>query len=409
MVTSLQQPGIQVAQFEPAVAAEFRTGVAGFLGFKVSTGGTLPPQVPEVRLYTSWHDFAYDFRDGDRWRSDGEHLWHPDELLWNGVQGFFGNGGERCHVVFYDLMSVGVREQALDQAVHLLAEQDEVDLVCAPSLMAAIDPLSLQQQLIASCEEARQTHRVEWFLILDGPEPERPKEADLARWLDALRRAAPLRADTALYHHWIVPGGDYEPPPASLPLRKPITPIPPSGHLAGIFARTDRRIGIHKAPANEEVLGVVDIVASAAGGVDGMNDLRAFPGRGIRVWGARTIADVRTSADPEGWINMRRLMLMLERWLVRALEWIVFETHDFRLWVRIHRELEAKLTDLFLRGAFQGQTPEEAFRIKCDEENNPADAREAGRLQVDVQVAPAAPQQFITIRLIRSAEGLTVE
>ena len=101
-------------------------------------------------------------------------------------------------------------------------------------------------------------------------------------------------------------------------------------------------------------------------------------------------------------------MLTLERWLVRALDWTVFEANDFRLWVRIQRELNAKLGDLFLRGAFAGKTPNEAFSIKCDAENNADDVRAAGELHVDVQIAPALPKEFITIRVVRNAEGLMV-
>lgn len=401
MVQLLQRPGVVVEQFEPVVATEFQTGVAGFIGFAVAGAGASTPAAPESRLYTSWHDFAYQFRDGDAWRAG----WHPDELLWDAVQGYFGNGGRRCHVVFYDPASTGDRQAALDEAVQALAENDDVDLLCAPSLMALTDPGSLQQQLIMSSEAARQVHDVEWFLILDGPPP---GTSELPAWLDALRTAAEHPADIALYHPWLVPGGEFEPPPAPPSPDDRARRILPSGHIAGIFARTDQRVGVHKAPANEEVLGAVD-VSGESPDVVGVNPLLAFPGRGIRVWGARTLAQVESSADPNGWVNMRRLVLTLERWLVRALEWVVFETNDFRLWVRIHRELEARLNDLFLRGAFQGKTPEEGFRIKCDEENNPAEARATGLLQVDIQIAPAVPQQFITIRLIRSAEGLTVE
>jgi hypothetical protein len=403
MVASLQRPGVVVEHFESAVAAEFRTGVAGFLGFAVADAGASPPTAPESRLYTRWHDFAYQFRDDGGWRPGA---WRPDELLWGAVQGFFGNGGRRCYVVFYDPASTGDPRKALDRAVQALAEHEEIDLICAPSLMAAADPGPLQQQLIKSSELARRAHAAEWFLILDGPPP---STTELGDWLATLREELPeeLRAprdclaNAALYHPWLIPGGEFEPPPGAT-----ATSVPPSGHVAGIFARTDRRIGVHKAPANEEVLGVADVVSDDPD-VEGTNPLRAFPGRGIRVWGARTLAEARSSSDPDGWVNMRRLVLTLERWLVRALEWVVFETNDFRLWVRIHRELEARLTDLFLRGAFQGKTPQEAFRIKCDDENNPADARASGRLQIDIQIAPAVPQQFVQIRLIRSAEGLT--
>jgi hypothetical protein len=233
--------------------------------------------------------------------------------------------------------------------------------------------------------------------ILDTPPNLNPTEAD-----DWKMKTANLFSEEgygALYYPWIK---------VDDPATRSTTYVPPSGHIAGVWSRSDDRRGVHKAPANEEVLGVV-VVSGDAPDVVGVNPLLVFPGRGIRVWGARTLAEIESSADPDGWVNMRRLVLTLERWLVRALEWAVFETNDFRLWVRIHRELEARLTDLFLRGAFQGKTAEEAFRIKCDEENNPAAARASGRLQVDIQIAPAVPQQFVQIRLIRSAEGLTVE
>ena len=127
MVTSLQRPGVEVAQFEPAVAAEFRTGVAGFLGFKVAGSGTLPPQAPELRLYTSWHDFAYEFRDGDRWRSDEAHPWHPDELLWSGVQGFFGNGAITAAGGHYIDVAVLAPVEPSRLAVPLLISGDAAD------------------------------------------------------------------------------------------------------------------------------------------------------------------------------------------------------------------------------------------------------------------------------------------
>src|SRR5262249_339060 len=206
--------------------------------------------------------------------------------------------------------------------------------------------------------------------------------------------------DVALYHPWIKVGGDFDLAPGAT-----LDRTPPSGHVAGVFARTDARVGAHRAPANEPIDGIVDVADVDA--VEGANPLRAFPGRGIRVWGARTLAPVKTS-DPDAFINVRRLILTLERWLVRALDWTVFEANDFRLWVRIHRELNAKLGDLFLRGAFAGKTRDEAFSIKCDAENNGDDVRAAGELQVDVQIAPTVPKEFVTIRVVRNNDGLMV-
>lgn len=392
MSISSNRAGLTIEQFAPIVSAEFRTGVAGFLA---PVAGTTRPAAPEVRPYTSWHDFAYEFRAGRAWRTD---TWRPDELVWSAVQGYFANGGVICYVAFYDPAGTGDPLQALDHALEALSTIDDVDLVCAPSVMASADPLATQRKLIESSEAWRRARFAQWFLILDAPE----SQADVEAWLPELRLGCDRPYDIALYHPWLIPGGDWEPAPDAT-----ATSIPPCGHVAGIYARSDRRVGVHKPPANEEIIGVVD-VASDVAEIATANAILAMPGRGIRVWGARTLAVTTTPADPFAFVNMRRLLLTLERWLVRAFEWVTFETNDFRLWVRIHRELEDKLTQLFQAGAFAGKSPSEAFRIKCDEENNSADARANGVLQVDVDVAPAVPQQFIKIRLVRSAGVLAV-
>jgi phage tail sheath protein FI len=164
---------------------------------------------------------------------------------------------------------------------------------------------------------------------------------------------------------------------------------------------------VHKAPANEPIDGIVNVLADVDD-VATANPIRAYPGRGIRVWGARTLAVVASPGDLNAYVGVRRLMVTLDRWLVRAFEPMVFEANEVRTWVRIHRELNRRLTAMFEQGAFQGSTPDEAFYVKCDDENNPVEARAAGRLQVDIGVAPAVPKEFITIRLVRSAEGITV-
>jgi phage tail sheath protein FI len=125
------------------------------------------------------------------------------------------------------------------------------------------------------------------------------------------------------------------------------------------------------------------------------------------VWGARTLVLPSSDLDGNAYINTRRLLLTLRRWLVQLLDWAVFEPNDMRLWVRIHRELTGRLNDLFLQGALLGASPDEAFYVKCDASNNPDEDRASGNLTVDVGVAPAVPKEFITIRLVRSADGFT--
>ena len=402
------RPGVAVEQFSPPPALDFRTGVAGFLGSAIAAGAP-PARLPDPlqpstgdpqQPFTSWHDFVAAFRGDKGWLVD---RWVPDELLWNAVQGFFQNGGTRCWVVFYDLR-LGDASVALEAAVARLAEIDDVDLVCAPSLMARADnALALQQQLIRSFELVGDSgpRRDDWFLLLDPPEA----TAELPARLAALRAAPSDHPENiAVYYPWVQLGGDTEPPPLP-PGTQPMLRVPPSGHIAGIFARTDQEAGVYKAPANEAIEGIVDV--DDIGDVATANPLRAFPGRGIRVWGARTLA-TGEATDARVFVNVRRLVLTLERWLVRALDWVVFEANDFRLWVRVNRELNAKLGGLFMQGAFAGKTPSEAFSVKCDADNNPDDVRASGTLQIDIQIAPVVPKEFIQIRVVRNAEGLTV-
>ena len=390
MAPSENRPGVAVESFPPPADPVFRTGVAGFVCPAYGPGlGSLPV----ARLFTSWPDFAATYRDRQDWLAS---TWHPDDVAWHSVQGFFANGGSRCWVALYDPGVTGDPRLALSTGVSTLIEIDDVDLVCAPSLAAQPGSLALQlvQQLVRDAE-----FRDDWFLILDAPSPGQ----DVAAWVAALRAAPSNRPqNAAVYHPWLVPGGDVEPAP-----RAATAMVPASGHVAGIFARTDTRIGVHTAPANEAIDGIVDVTADV-GDIAGANPIRAYPGRGIRVWGARTLAVATSPTDPSAYIGVRRLVLTLDRWLVRALDWTVFETNDVRTWVRIHRELNQRLTALFEQGAFQGSTQDQAFYVKCDDENNPPDVRTKGELHVDVGIAAAVPKEFIKIRLVRSAEGITV-
>lgn len=407
MSDSFSPPGVAVEAFSAPSELGFRTGVAGFLcrAWNPDASSIAPPALPAALLFTSWADFAEAFRAGLDWQA-----WLPGQLLWAGVQGFFLNGGARCWVVLYDAVATGDQRQALDIGVAALADIEDVDLVCAPSLMREPTPPDapqvLYQQLIWSCEQRRS----DWFLILDAP----ATAAAVPDWLVGLRDAPrvvmpdqrPFHMarphDAAVYYPWLVPGGDGEPPPGPA-----VAAVPASGHIAGLFARTDEQRGVHRSPANRPIEGVVDVVEDVEG-VVGANPLRALRGRGIRAWGARTLSVPASSLDRSAYIGVRRLILTLDRWLARALDWTIFETNEVRTWVRIRRELNARLTDLFERGTFQGRTPDEAFYVKCDAENNPLELRAAGHLQVDVGVAPAVPNEFINIRLVRSAAGITV-
>jgi phage tail sheath protein FI len=190
--------------------------------------------------------------------------------------------------------------------------------------------------------------------------------------------------------------------------------VPSCGHLAGIYARSDRDIGTHKTPANYPLEGVVDLstpishadqtALNPETGI-GINCLRSLPGRGIRVWGTRTL-----SSDPNWkYINVRRLFLMVRRWIEQNLAEVTFEPNDFNLWVRIERELIAYLESLLRQGALQGRTPQEAFYVKCNAETNSPEVRDIGQVVTEIGLAPTIPSEFIVIRLIHGDTGVMVE
>ena len=148
----------------------------------------------------------------------------------------------------------------------------------------------------------------------------------------------------------------------------------------GIYARTDAKVGVFKAPANEEVIGALDLGSEMGNDTQGqlntlgINCLRSFPSRDIRVWGARTLS------DDARWryVNVQRLFITVRRWIDLNMSWTVFESSTLQLWIRVERQLRSYLNNLWQMGALQGRTPEEAFYVKCDAETNPPDARLIG-------------------------------
>jgi len=187
--------------------------------------------------------------------------------------------------------------------------------------------------------------------------------------------------------------------------------VPPSGHVAGIWARNDDTRGVHKAPANEVIRGAISLELNLTKSEHdqlnpvGINCIRAFPGRGIRVWGARTL-----SSDPAWrYLNVRRLFNYIEESIFDGTQWVVFEPNDQRLWGRVKRTINAFLMRVWRDGALFGATPDQAFFVKCDAENNPPESRDAGQLIVDVGIAPVKPAEFVVFRIAQFSGGATVE
>ena len=186
--------------------------------------------------------------------------------------------------------------------------------------------------------------------------------------------------------------------------------VPPGGHVAGLIARTDLSQGVHRAPANLVLEGVkaltrdLNDVEQGVLNPQGINCLRVLPGRGIRVYGARTL-----SSDSEWrYLNVRRLVLMIEEAIEDASQWAVFEPNNIVLRQALTYSLNSFLNTIWRQGALAGATPEAAYTVKCDEENNPPDVIDAGQIIADIGVAPAIPFEFIHFKLGRTVEAVEV-
>jgi phage tail sheath protein FI len=273
-----------------------------------------------------------------------------------------------------------------------LAAVDEVTMVVMPDVMTLGEDVQirdLQGKMIAHCEGAGDR-----MAILDPPPNLIPQ--DVLDW--RMSTAGYDSKFAALYYPWI----EVMDPLSNQPML-----VPPSGHVAGIWARTDGTRGVHKAPANEVVLGAnglaFQVTHEEQGGLNtnGINCIRAFPGRGIRVWGARTM-----SSDPEWrYVNVRRLFNYVSESIIEGTQWAVFEPNDARLWTRLRISSANFLTRVWRDGALFGATPEQAFFVKCDEETNPPDVVEAGQVVIEIGIAPVKPAEFVIFRISQFTAG----
>jgi phage tail sheath protein FI len=268
---------------------------------------------------------------------------------------------------------------------------DEVTMLTVPDLMAVYEQgiidleglQAVQLAMIAHCE--LMGDRV---AILDAPPGLNAQQ--VKEW--RVDKAGYDSKYATLYWPWIKV---FDPPSGQSKF------VPPSGHMAGIWARNDDTRGVHKAPANEVVRGAITLELNITKAEhdqlnpNGINCIRAFPGRGIRVWGARTI-----SSDPSWrYLNVRRLFNYVEESIFEGTQWVVFEPNDIRLWGRVKRTINAFLLRVWRDGALFGATPDQAFFVKCDEENNPPEVRDAGQLIVDIGIAPVKPAEFVVFRI----------
>jgi uncharacterized protein len=352
----------------PIVPSDTRT--AAFIGH---VPGSAEP-VGTIHTCNSWPAFSQlaQLAPGHGWND-----------LAHAVHGFFLNGGRLCYVAE---SGAGCASQ-VDSALAALAQVDDISILAAPGLNLAY----IYDAVTAYCEARR-----DCVAIFEGP----------ARLEDEVMNVLLGRSGEA--------GGWRMPPPSAggfttfyAPWIRVVDPagattlVPPSGHIAGAWARNDAERGVHKAPAGLPLTGALDVgrhfttAEQESLNPRGVNLIRVFPGRGVLLWGARTL-----SPDPEWrYVNVRRFMTMVMRSIASQTSWVVFEPNNEPLWGRLRATIENFLIGLWREGAFPGVRPEEAFFVRCDRSTMTQIDIDSGRLMVLLGLAVVRPAEFTLLRL----------
>lgn len=438
MMTSYLAPGVYVKEVPsgPKSIGRVNTSIAAFIGNAPDMGA----RVDEAVAIDNWTQFVDIYAAN---ATKGTHLS-------NAVYGFFSNGGGRCYVVNLGSGDNLSGTTAKPTGLKLLEPLDNISMVAAPGFVRPTDYAAL----LAHCEHPLRQDRV---AILDTPE--------VVSDIDDLTRAGAsvLPTDTT---HGTGPatdsdadgeedtgggenteGGEGEAgPPEATPHRPPRSSVeddaigapqspdgyaaqyfpwiviqdpitgtlvaqPPSGHMAGVWARVDAARGVHKAPANEPIQGVVNLVHPVTRGEQevlnpaGINCIRRFP-EGFRVWGARTRAP---QSGEYRYINVRRLTNMIKESIAEGTTWAVFEPNAPQLQGSLRRDVSSFLSNVWRDGALLGRTPDEAFFVKCDEENNPKSVRDEGQIVVEIGICVVRPAEFVIFKLMQSADMTEIE
>jgi len=392
----------------PRPIAAVGTSTAAFLGRAPNPTAFLN----KPRAYTNWSEFLKEL--------GGERPQSTD--LSNAVFGFFQNQGTRCFVV-----NIG-DSQVLGPGLATLEAWDEIAIVAAPGFATAV----AYQELLTHCENMKDR-----VAIFDPPEGEVkpverltklavPGEAPAPAPAPAPEGAPATRGRRARVAEAEAPGeGGLRPPQSEKgfgafyfpriqvldPLSGHLIYVPPSGHVAGVWARTDTERGVHKAPANASISGAMNVQQAITRADQevlnpaGVNCIRSRD-NSIKVWGARTIA---AEANEWRYLNVRRLFNMIEKSIAEGTGWVVFEPNDERLWANIIRDVSAFLRTIWRGGALMGRTPEEAFFVKCDRETNPPEEIDQGRVTIQIGIAPVKPAEFIIFRIGQYSGGVQIE
>ncbi|MFI5672675.1 phage tail sheath subtilisin-like domain-containing protein [Streptomyces sp. NPDC051704] len=305
------------------------------------------------------------------------------------------DGAASGEIVAKDVVGKYVGKVGDRSGLSGLEAVDDITMVVAPDLMAAYQQGNVSREQVKAIQMAMISHcenMANRMAILDPLPDMGPTEV-----YDWRQNEAGFDSKYAtLYYPWIQ-------------VADPSTGegflMPPSGHVAGLWARNDEERGVHKAPANEVLRGALDLGIQVTKGEQeqlnpaGINCIRSFPGRGIRIWGARTL-----SSDPAWrYLNVRRLFNYLEESIYLGSQWAVFEPNDVRLWSTVRRNIAAFLTNEWRSGALFGNSPDEAFYVRCDETTNPPEVIEAGQVICEIGVAPVKPAEFVVFRIAQDS------
>lgn len=330
-------------------------------------------------LCTSFRDFTKHF--GGFSTDPGQNR------LAQGVYGFFNNGGTRCYVMRFNELP-GLQDPTSLAPFDAI---DEISIVAAPGIN---DPVVLTN-ILDHCE-----NMTDRFAILDPPDI--PEDGSVDLTVEHIKTLPPYRDSDygALYFPKIKifdiatklndPNSDGE------------IYVSPSGHMAGIYSRVDHERGVFKAPANEVVRGALDLEFQISRNLqdglnpEGVNCIRNINGD-IRVWGARTQGG-DANADLK-YINVRRTLIYIRKSIDHGTQWVVFEPNDRSLWQKIVRNVSAFLTNVWRDGALFGSTPQEAFYVRCDDELNPPEERDLGKVTTEIGVAIVRPAEFVIFRV----------
>ncbi len=352
MFRQYRQPSVYIEEVSvgPKPIQGVSTSTAAFLG-ETAKG----PDTPT--LITSWLQFQRVFGG----------YFGEDKFLPYAVEGFFLNGGQRCFIR-------KVADNNYAAALSELEKNDEIALVYAPNAQAI---LGLSELILSHCEKLRNR-----FAIIDSLKSQAPANVSKPR----------ACSFAALYYPWIQ---------IQLATTGKLCLVPPGGHLAGIYARTDLGLGVNKAPANQPVRGAVGLefavkeVEQGNLNLQGINCIRNFPGRGILVWGARTL-----SSNPEfKYVNVQRLMIYLEQSISNGTQWAIFEPNNQATWTRAKVAVETFLYSCWQTGMLMGKKPQEAYFARCDRTTMTQSDIDNGKLIIQVGVAPVKPAEFMIFRV----------